>query len=201
MSRSKSVLPPRKFPMKKNSHPQKRSRCRASHSEAATAVAAGLWAAPVFPSLIAVCLSLFCATGTAQTPDTVAQREIQRRQTAIPAGEAALAQGRAAMKAKNYTLANQEFRTAVTYLPDAVVSGKAHDEAVEGFCKSGVILAEARIAEGRYADAEAILTESLSDRYDDKCHAATELYTHLGKPGEFNKTRRPTHFEKDEQVQ
>src|SRR6266705_59989 len=97
----------------------------------------------LIPTIITACLSIFCATGAAQTPESVAQREIQRRQTAIPQGESALAQGKAAMKAKNYTLANQEFRTAVTYLPDAVDSGKAHDEAVEGFCKSGVILAEA----------------------------------------------------------
>jgi len=104
------------------------------------------------------------------------------------------------MKAKNYGAAHEEFRTAVTYLPDAVVSGKAHDEAVEGFCKSGVVLAEARIAEGRYADAEAILGELLSDRYDPKCRAAQELYSHLRQPGYFNKTMSPTFIEKVEQV-
>lgn len=104
------------------------------------------------------------------------------------------------MKAKDYGAAHEEFRTAVTYLPDAVVSGKAHDEAVEGFCKSGVILAEARIAEGRYADAEAILSEILSDRYDSKCRAAQELYGHLRQPGYFNKTMSPTFIEKVEQV-
>ncbi len=89
---------------------------------------------------------------------------------------------------------------AVMYLPDAVVSGKAHDEAVEGFCKSGVVLAEARIAEGRYADAEAILSEVLSDRYDPKCRPAQELYAHLRQPGYFNKTMSPTFIEKVEQV-
>ena len=104
------------------------------------------------------------------------------------------------MKAKDYAAAHEEFRTAVVYLPDAVVSGKAHDEAVEGFCKSGVVLAEARIAEGRYADAEAILSEVLSDRYDPKCHAAQELYAHLRQPGYFNKTMSPTFIEKVEQV-
>src|SRR5437867_2326165 len=186
--------------MKKNSPTQKRSRYRASHSEAATAVAAALWAAPVLPALIAVSLSIFCTTGAAQTPESVAQREIQRRQTAIPQGEAALAQGKAAMKAKNYTLANQEFRTAVTYLPDAVVSGKAHDEAVEGFCKSGVILAEARIAEGDYAGAEAILSEILSDRYDPNCREAAQLLAHLRQPGYFNKTMGPKFLAKVEEV-
>jgi general secretion pathway protein D len=104
------------------------------------------------------------------------------------------------MKARDYAAAHEEFRTAVLYLPDAVVSGKAHDEAVEGFCKSGVVLAEARIAEGRYADAEAILSEVLSDRYDPKCRPAQELYAHLRQPGYFNKTMSPTFIEKVEQV-
>jgi general secretion pathway protein D len=145
-------------------------------------------------------LSLICASSFAQTPDNVAEREVQRRQAGISQGEAALARGKAAMKAKDYGAAHEEFRTAVMYLPDAVVSGKAHDEAVEGFCKSGVVLAEARIAEGRYADAEAILSEILSDRYDSKCRPAQELYAHLRQPGYFNKTMSPTFIEKVEQV-
>jgi general secretion pathway protein D len=140
------------------------------------------------------------ASSFAQTPDNVAEREVQKRQAGISQGEAALARGQAAMKAKDYGAAHEEFRTAVMYLPDAVVSGKAHDEAVEGFCKSGVVLAEARIAEGRYADAEAILSEVLSDRYDPKCRPAQELYAHLRQPGYFNKTMSPPFIEKVEQV-
>jgi type II secretory pathway component GspD/PulD (secretin)/tetratricopeptide (TPR) repeat protein len=146
------------------------------------------------------CFLFVCASSFAQTPDSVAEREVQRRQAGITQGEAALARGQAAMKAKDYAAAHEEFRTAVLYLPDAVVSGKAHDEAVEGFCKSGVVLAEARIAEGRYADAEAILSEILSDRYDPKCRSAQELYSHLRQPGYFNKTMSPTFIEKVEQV-
>jgi general secretion pathway protein D len=146
------------------------------------------------------CFLFVCASSLAQTPDSVAEREVQRRQAGITQGEAALARGQAAMKAKDYAAAHEEFRTAVLYLPDAVVSGKAHDEAVEGFCKSGVVLAEARIAEGRYADAEAILSEILSDRYDPKCRSAQELYSHLRQPGYFNKTMSPTFIEKVEQV-
>jgi general secretion pathway protein D len=159
----------------------------------------------LFASFVIFCfilagLSLVCVSSLAQTPDNVAEREVQRRQAGISQGEAALARGQAAMKAKDYGAAHEEFRTAVTYLPDAVVSGKAHDEAVEGFCKSGVVLAEARIAEGRYADAEAILSEVLSDRYDSKCRPAQELYAHLRQPGYFNKTMSPTFIEKVEQV-
>jgi len=190
--------------MKITPPPPKTSLSGASHSEAATAVATALWTVCqmliCLPIVTGTCISLSCTIGFAQTPENVAEREVQRRQAGITQGEAALARGQAAMKAKDYAAAHEEFRTAVMYLPDAVVSGKAHDEAVEGFCKSGVVLAEARIAEGRYADAEAILSEVLSARYDPKCRAAQELYAHLRQPGYFNKTMSPTFIEKVEQV-
>src|SRR6266478_1432184 len=162
--------------------------------------AGGPEARATISTLILLSFSLFCASSFAQTADTVAEREVQRRQTAIPQGEAALARGKAAMKAKNYTLAHEEFRTALVYLPDAVVSGKAYDDAVEGFCKSGVILAEARIAQADYAGAEAILNEILSDRYDPNCRPARELLTHLRQPGYFNKTMGPKFIAKVEEV-
>ncbi len=152
----------------------------------------------VFASLLG--LAAVCLTSLAQTPDNVAEREVQRRQAALPQGEAALARGKTAMKAKNYTLANEEFKTAVGSLPDSVVSGKAHDEAVDGFCKSAVILAQARIAQGDYAGAEAILSEALSSRYDPNCREAQELYKHLRTPGYFNKTITPNFINKVEEV-
>src|SRR5207248_7122299 len=143
---------------------------------------------------------LVCLSSFGQNFQGVADREIQRRQTAIPQGEAALVRGKAAMRAKNFTVAHEEFKTAVTYLPDAVVSGKAHDQAVEGFCKSGVALAEQRIAEGRYAEAEVILAEILSDRYDPHCRPAIDLLAHLHQPGYFNKTMGPKFLSKIEDV-
>src|SRR6059058_5006308 len=139
----------------------------------------------VFASLLG--LAAVCATSFAQTPDNVAEREVQRRQAAMPQGESALSRGKTAMKAKNYTLANEEFKTAVGSLPDSVVSGKAHDEAVEGFCKSGVMLAQTRISQSDYAGADAILTEVLSNRYDPKYHGAQLLYAQLRQPGYFSK--------------
>src|SRR5260370_30484908 len=113
----------------------------------------------LLPSLIGLSQTLIYLSSAAQTPEDISQREVHRRQTAVPQGEAALARGDAAMRAKNFTLAHEEFKTAVTYLPDAVVSGKAHDQAVEGFCQSGVALAKQRAAEGRDAGAEATLSE------------------------------------------
>src|SRR5947207_5969202 len=155
---------------------------------------------PIHLLIIAAGVSLFCVTSLAQTPEDISQREVHRRQTALPQGEAALARGDAAMRAKNFKLAYEEFKTAVTYLPDAVVSGKAHDKAVEGLCASGVALAKQRIAEARYAEAEAILSEILSDRYDPNCRPAIELLAHLHQPGYFNQTIGPKFLSKIEEV-
>src|SRR5947199_3329297 len=101
------------------------------------------------PGFIALSQSLVCLSGFGQNFQGVAEREIQRRQTAIPQGEAALARGKTAMQAKNFTLAHEEFRTAVTYLRDAVVSGEAHDKAVDAVCESGGARAEQPSADGK----------------------------------------------------
>ena len=173
---------------------------RSMHAGDTPAATTCVMTRPLAGAFIAACVLVFCAASFAQSSETVAEREVQRRQSAIPQGEAALARGKAAMKAKNYTVAHEEFRTAVSYLPDAVVSGKAHDQAVEGFCKSGVTLAEARIAQMDYAGAEAILREVLSDRYDPNCRPAAELLAHLHQPGYFNKTITSAFIGKVEEV-
>src|SRR5215212_2415595 len=152
-------------------------------------VAAALWAA----------LLILTTTVRAQNPDNIAEREVQRRQAGIPAGEAALARGKSAMRSKNYTVAYQEFKTAVAYLPDAVVSGRAHDEAADGVCRSGTVLAEARIAQGDHAGAEAILSEILN-RYDPNCRKAQDLLAHMRQPGYFNKTVDAGFINKVEEV-
>ena len=49
-------------------------------------------------------------TAFAQNAESIADREVQRRQSAIPAGEAALARGKSALRSRNYTVAFQESR-------------------------------------------------------------------------------------------
>jgi type II secretory pathway component GspD/PulD (secretin) len=175
------------------------SRHRASHPPSRRSGAAGSEAAVAVVAVLSAALFGLTTAALAQTPDSVAEREVQRRQAAIPEGEAALARGKSALKARNYTVAYQEFKTAIGYLPDAVVSGKAHDEAAEGVCKSGTVLAEARIAEGDYPGAEAILSE-ISNHYDPNCRKAQEVYAHLRTPGYFNKTVDAGFINKVEEV-
>src|SRR5436190_1308513 len=143
----------------------------------------------LFFTLTAILAAWGAATCFAQNIDRVMNREASRRQAGLPQGDAALARGRAAMAERNFAVAHEEFRQAVSLLPDAVVGGKAHDEAVNGFCVSGLKLAEQRIAEGKYLEAEGICREILGDRYDPNFRPAAELLARLQQPG--TSTRRP----------
>src|SRR5437773_460899 len=145
-------------------------------------------------------LSILCSAVSAQNVDRISKREIERRQAALPRGAEVLARAQAAMRARNYAVAHEEFRRALELLPDAVTSGKAHDEALTGFCESGVKVAEQRIADGNFAEAESVLREVLEDRYDPNCRPALELLAHLQQPGYLNKTMGPKFIEKVEEV-
>src|SRR5438105_5248206 len=154
------------------------------------------------PSPLAALLVIvgFSSTVLAQNVDRISKREIERRQAALPRGAEVLARAQAAMRARNYAVAHEEFRRALELLPDAVTSGKVHDEALTGFCESGVKVAEQKIADGNFAEAESVLREVLQDRYDPNCRPALELLAHLQQPGYFNKTMGPTFIEKVEEV-
>jgi type II secretory pathway component GspD/PulD (secretin)/tetratricopeptide (TPR) repeat protein len=147
------------------------------------------------PFLIAVLLSLFYATSLAQDLDDIETKEVQRRKAAVPQGREALVAGEAAMKDKNYAVAHEQFRTAVAFLP-----GDQRGQAVNDFCKSGIKLAEEKIAEGHYAEAESIVRDILAERYNPNCRPALQLLARLETPGYYNKTMGPKFIAKVEEV-
>ena len=61
-------------------------------------------------------------------------------------------------------------------------------------------LAEQRIAEGKYGEAEQIVREIVSDRYDPNCRRALDLLAHLSEPGYYNRTMGPKFIAKVEDV-
>ena len=132
--------------------------------------------------------------------ERAAEREIARREAALPQGQEALARAKIAMQSKDFMSAHQDFRVALTYLPDAVVSGRAREEALEGFCASGIAIAERLVQEGKYAEAEAICREILSERYDPNCRPAMNLLARLQTPGQMNRTMGPKFIAKVEEV-
>src|ERR1043166_5472433 len=145
-------------------------------------------------------LSIVCATALAQNITRIERQEIRRREAALSRGQEALARAKSAMAERNYQLAHDEFRNAVALLPDGSASDGSNRDALDGFCKSGVKLADQRISEGKYDEAESILREVLDDRYDPSCREASEMLGHLQTPGQYNRTMGPKFIGRVEEV-
>jgi general secretion pathway protein D len=147
-----------------------------------------------------VALSIFASGLFAQSLERITEREIHRRQTALSQGQAALVRAHSAMEERNFAAAHEEYRNAIALLPDGAISDGAHNKAIRGFCESGVKLAEQRIAEGKYSEAEFLAREVLDPRYDPNYRPAAELLAKLQKPGYFNQTMGPKFVAKVEEV-
>ena len=153
------------------------------------------------PFLFIILLVAFPGARTnAQNVRNIAEHEIARRQAGVLQGQGALARGKLALQAKDFAKAHDEFRVAASFLPDALATAAEHDGAIKGFCESGVKLAEQRVAEGKYGEAEQVVREVVSDRYDPNCRAALDLLAHLSEPGYFNKTMGTKFIAKVEDV-
>ena len=155
---------------------------------------------PVRLSSLLFCGLIFGSALRAQDVHVIAEREVARRQNGIGKGEAALVQAKVAMEAKDFEGAHEIYRAACDFLPGGTTTGGGHEEAVRGFCESGMKLAEQRIAEGKYGEAEQIVREIVSDRYDPNCRPAADLLRHFQEPGYFNKTMGPKFVAKVEDV-
>ncbi len=130
------------------------------------------------------------ALAPGQSVERISQREAARRQANVPHGEELVVRARGEMKARNFPQAHDDYRAALTFLPGAGNTTGSYQAALEGFCQSGLRLAEQRSAEGKYAEAEQILTEVVSDRYNPRCNEATQLLAQL-RNGAVNTTMGP----------
>ncbi len=130
----------------------------------------------------------------------VAEREIVRRQENIIRARQAINAGNAAYNEKDFDVAVQQYRLACDLLPPSESTSKERQEALRLFSHTSIKLAEQRIAEGRYADAENIAKVVLEDRYNPNYRPAQQLIKNLAAPDYYNKTITPGHHAKVEQV-
>lgn len=132
--------------------------------------------------------------------ESAAEYELNRRETYVANAQEAIAAGDEAMKVKDYEAAFAQYRLALDLLPDSPETVSLRTVAKIRFCDAGVRLAEQRISEGRYADAETLLKLMLEDRYDPDCDAAKGLLAQLNTPGYYNKAITPGFIGKVEEV-
>ncbi len=159
-----------------------------------------------FPLIPVICLS-FLGSLSAGTYDanfgrtdvtTITERETVRRQEGVGRAQVALENAQKAMSNGDCELAFAQYRVAADLLPPADSVKKWRDEALDGFCESATCLAEKRITEGRFGDAEAILKLVLEPQYHPECDEAIEMLAHLEDPDYYNQTITPAFARKVE---
>jgi general secretion pathway protein D len=124
--------------------------------------------------------------------EAAADRETARRAAAVDAAlKGPMAAADSALAEKDYEKAFVNYRAVLDFLPSSPLSEKPREHALDRMCSSGVKLAEQRIAEGRYSDAESVLQTILEDRYNPKCRDAVIILARLETPGYYNKTITP----------
>ena len=154
---------------------------------------------PPLAKTIASLLSIAVLTPTLALPrqsfavsaESAAARELARRSDYLVRGEAAIVSGERAYKDKDYENAVAQYKLAADVIPNAPNSRALYNKALNGFCNASIKLAEQRITEGRYADAENLCKQVLTDRYNPSYKAAVVVLHRLETPGYYNRTIGP----------
>ncbi|MGH8047938.1 MAG: Amuc_1098 family type IV pilus outer membrane protein [Chthoniobacterales bacterium] len=152
------------------------------------------------PSKSALVLGIFTLAAAAPFSPLLAQqaglqgsaeREIHSREIKSNFAKEAIDKGNEALANKDYESAYAYFKSAVDALPNGGdATADLHDEAMSGFGTVVVSLAQQRISEGRYKDAETVLNVIIEEQYDPNYQPALKLLAGL-KNGSFNPTFTP----------
>ena len=121
---------------------------------------------------------------------TTTQTEVVRRQNLAAASTENLRRGDADMIRQDYEQAMREYRLAVDSLPDAPATQDRRDAAMHKFFDATMKLAEQRITEGRYVDAETTVKVILRPEYNPQLQAGRRA-AHATWKTRTTTTRRP----------
>ena len=135
-------------------------------------------------------------TRTTRTLQSTAETEVARRQSLALSADDNLRQGDAAMVREDYEDAVRFYRTATDSLTDSPATGDKRKVAMKKFFNASLKLAELRIVEGRYPDAETVVKVTLRPEYDPNYEPSIELLEHLEDPEYYNQTVGPKHIAK-----
>ena len=130
--------------------------------------------------------------------ENVADREIARRQDRVTQADAAIQAGDANYSNDEYDEAAAQYKLALDLIPDSLASADARQTALDKFTKASLKLAEQRINEGRFADAQAVIGRVLET--DPENAQAQAILKNLAEPDYYNKTVGPKFVANVEQV-
>lgn len=148
---------------------------------------------------------VFLATpgvGLAQSRvQNIAEQQIRKQEQLAAYAQQAVDKGAEAMKNQDYESAFAYYKSAVDVLPSAgEATAAVRAAAIDGFSQAAVRLAEQRISEGRFQDAQVTLDAVLDERYNPNYKPALVLERQLKDPTHFNKTLTPMFIANVEEV-
>lgn len=132
--------------------------------------------------------------------ESAVERELPRRYDYVRRGEDAIEKGDKAMDDRDYDQAVAQYKLAVDVIPNSANSSRQYRRALDKFSEASVKLAEQRITEGRYQDAELTLRLVLDERYNPRYKDAIIILSRLEQPDYYNKTITPKFRGNVEQV-
>ena len=158
---------------------------------------------PILTVIATAALTLCPRISSAQQSgvQSAAEREIRRQESMADYAQKAVAKGNEALTGHDYESAFAYFKSAVDVLPSSgVATQPVRDAALDGFSRAAVKLAEQRISEGRFQDANTTVLVVLEDRYNPNYAPALALQKRLKNPTTFNKTLTPGFIANVEEV-
>ncbi len=130
-----------------------------------------------------------------------AEREIRRQEQMARHAQEAVNKGNEAMRNQDYETAFAYFKSAVDVLPSSgAATAVVREDAIEGFSRASVKLAQQRISEGRFQDASTTISVVLEERYNPAYEPALVIQAKLKQPTTFNKTLTPGFIANVEEV-
>jgi general secretion pathway protein D len=153
--------------------------------------------------LLLLCSLTISPQARAQQSGVVGQseREIRILQERSNWAQSQIAKASVALADNDFETAFALSKSAVDALPTGgQASAGLRSVAMETFSKSAISLANQRISEGRYDDAELVVVTAISKPYDSQYSPLLSLQKQLRDPDQFNRTMTPGFISKVEQV-
>lgn len=139
----------------------------------------------------AIALATSLGSVNAQNLESVADREIVRRQEDLVVAEQLVAKGDKAIAEKDYETAYTSYLDALDLVPAGSASTSLRASTLDKFSRASMAYAEHLIATGRYGDAEKVAKTVLLPRYNPTYKPAVQLLANLEQPDYYNKTVTP----------
>ncbi len=127
----------------------------------------------------------------AQTSQTIAEREIARRQDDLVVAQKLVAQGDRAFDNKDYENAYVSYLDALDKVPNGSASGKYRAEIMVKFSKISLLYAQSLVEHGHFIEAEQVAKTVLLPDYAPNYKPAIAFLSHLEQSDYFNKTVYP----------